>query len=442
MTIKERLNYYLGMVRCSHMLHLWTYSKDMKLLTGDPDLPEDWKDADFLSILGFSELLLRHLEENSHDPVILANNFGLIFFCAFETKKAEHPSRIYAAGPLLSGHSSQTSLKRRLEDHDLPVSARITITRELEKVPVIPSSDLMQYVRMLHYCVTGEHIDNARIQYLFTTPPEGTERGAGQSRDASDFHRNPGSSHPHNPQETPGAFSSAFPDHTGIYESEQRFLSMIREGNPGYRKALDISSSISSGVRVDFGDPMRKSRNDVLVLLTLVSRAAMDGGLSPAIAYSLNDLYAQRLEKCSNYAELTLLTNEMLDDYVTRVRDARTQNGISIPVRDACDYILLHVRDRISIAGLAARAGYTEYYFSHKFQKETGLTVAEYVRKVKMEEAERLLTSSSLSIQEIADELSLGSRSSFFTAFRNMYGLSPSEYRRKGPTSGSAGVPG
>lgn len=182
---------------------------------------------------------------------------------------------------------------------------------------------------------------------------------------------------------------------------------------------------------MDFGDPLRKSKNDNLVLLTLVSRAAMEGGLSPAISYSLNDLYAARIENCSNIAETANLAREIIDDYVTRVREAKADRGISLPVRNACDYIHAHVREKISIADLAKRAGYTEYYFSHKFQEETGMTVAEYVRRMKMEEAKRLLTSTSLSITDIAGELSLGSRSSFFTAFRREYGCSPSEFRKR-----------
>ena len=62
----------------------------------------------------------------------------------------------------------------------------------------------------------------------------------------------------------------------------------IREGNPDYRRALGKSMTLSSGMKVELGDTLRANKNNLLVLLTLCSRAAIEGGLNPSTAYTLS----------------------------------------------------------------------------------------------------------------------------------------------------------
>ena len=80
---------------------------------------------------------------------------------------------------------------------------------------------------------------------------------------------------------------------------------------------------------------------------------------------------------------------------------------------------------------LASQAGYTEYYFSHKFKQEMGLSVADYIRQEKVRQAKLLLSGTRMSIQEISDELNYGSRSYFSSTFQKETGISPSEYREQ-----------
>lgn len=152
-------------------------------------------------------------------------------------------------------------------------------------------------------------------------------------------------------------------EHPGIWMAEQTFLSMIREGNPDYRRALGKSMTLSSGMKVELGDTLRANKNNLLVLLTLCSRAAIEGGLNPSTAYTLNDYYGKRIEECKTTADTNNLGNELLDDYVSRVRTAHETDEHAKQIADICDYITLHIREPLSISLLSKRLGYTEYYF-------------------------------------------------------------------------------
>ena len=91
----------------------------------------------------------------------------------------------------------------------------------------------------------------------------------------------------------------------------------------------------------------------------------------------------------------------------------------------------IHIKEKLSISQLARQAGYTEYYFSHKFKNEVGCSVADYIKHEKIQQAKLLLSGTKMSIQEISEELSFGSRSYFSSSFQKETGLSPSEYRER-----------
>ncbi len=160
-------------------------------------------------------------------------------------------------------------------------------------MPIIPSSVLLSYAIMFHCAITGERITADLIS--FTS---------------------------HSTTNVPDDSPLLSGEHPGIWMAEQTFLSMIREGNPEYKKALAKSMTLSSGVKAEIGDSPHE-QNNLLVLLTLCSRAAIDGGLNPSIAYTLNDYYAGRIEECKTTADTTNLSREFLDDYVHRVRAAK-----------------------------------------------------------------------------------------------------------------------
>lgn len=206
---------------------------------------------------------------------------------------------------------------------------------------------------------------------------------------------------------------------------------MIREGNPNYLDALARSFNLSDGPRFDVGDSLRRAKSTSIILLTLCSRAAIEGGVNPSVAYTLNDYYMQMLEDCKNIAETSTTCSTLMEDYVQRIQQEKAKNAISGQIRSICDYITIHIKEKLSIAQLAEQAGYTEYYFSHKFKNEIGCSVADYIKREKIQQAKLLLSGTKMSIQEISDELSFSSRSYFSSSFQKETGISPSEYREQ-----------
>ena len=70
MDIKERLSFFQEMVQCEYPLHLWHYSPEFELI--ETDCPAELMLPDIISMLGFSSLVLAHIESGNRMPLILS----------------------------------------------------------------------------------------------------------------------------------------------------------------------------------------------------------------------------------------------------------------------------------------------------------------------------------------------------------------------------------
>ena len=79
---------------------------------------------------------------------------------------------------------------------------------------------------------------------------------------------------------------------------------------------------------------------------------------------------------------------------------------------------------------IAKHFGYNTQYFIRMFRKATGVTPKQYIISRQIERAKYLLTTTSLKIKEIAEQVGMSDSKSFFKNFKKQEGISPNEYRR------------
>lgn len=399
MTAEEKLSFFYELINCNYELYHWEYDHEFKLLY------TNWTKRlfshGFLVYTGLEKVIRNHLAQGKRLPVILEIEGNVLWICCFQPRDGSL-CHTYLVGPIFSGLDSLMVVRRRLDSYEISVKTRSAIFKNFESIPAISPNLLSQYAVMLHYCLNGDKISSNAVTYLSNN--DGRPAGIYQPDE-------------HN--------------RAGIWYTEQQFCRLISEGNPLYKDALEKFFSISSGMDADFGDSLRNHKNNALVLLTLCSRACIHGGLSPMIAYDLNDFYAARIEECDSMAAAKSVCENMLEDFAARVRESQKQSQVSGPIRDSCYYIKTHTDCQLSLKELAKRAGYTEYYFSQKFKKEVGCSVSDFILNEKIELAKLLLADTGESVQSISDRLSFGSRSYFYTCFQKLTGLSPSEYRKR-----------
>ncbi len=94
-----------------------------------------------------------------------------------------------------------------------------------------------------------------------------------------------------------------------------------------------------------------------------------------------------------------------------------------------------HPDARLTLATLAREAGLSRFHFLRTFERLTGVTPHQYVRRARLREAAMRLVAESGTVLDIALDCGFGDISSFNRAFRTEFYETPREFRRKGGSS-------
>ena len=97
----------------------------------------------------------------------------------------------------------------------------------------------------------------------------------------------------------------------------------------------------------------------------------------------------------------------------------------------AMEYMDANFREKCTLEEIAEQVHLSPVYFHSIFQKAVGKTPYEYVTRLRIEEAKRLLLASELSMVEVSDACGFSSQSYFNHVFKAKEGLTPREYQRK-----------
>lgn len=101
-------------------------------------------------------------------------------------------------------------------------------------------------------------------------------------------------------------------------------------------------------------------------------------------------------------------------------------------IQDAARYIYLHHSEPLTLESVAEAAHMSPAWFSRKFHRAVGLGFKEYLTHVRLENAEELLLTTSLSVTEIALICGFSNGNYFGDAFKKARGISPREFRFSG----------
>jgi len=98
-------------------------------------------------------------------------------------------------------------------------------------------------------------------------------------------------------------------------------------------------------------------------------------------------------------------------------------------LRDVLQHLAAHLDDDIRLSDMAAIAGMTESSFSRFFKKNTGNTFTRHLSELRTSKACHLLASTDKAVTEICHDVGYFNISNFNRAFRDVRGMTPSQYR-------------
>lgn len=103
--------------------------------------------------------------------------------------------------------------------------------------------------------------------------------------------------------------------------------------------------------------------------------------------------------------------------------------------RGTVERVIAFIREnyskKISNCEIAGSVNYHEYYVNKLMQNRTGMTLHQYLLDFRLQNAERLLMTTDNSVAKISEMSGFNSSAYFISAFKNRFGETPNEYRRR-----------
>ena len=309
--INQNLRLFGELLSCQGDYFLWSYDPDGNLLSSN--CQNLYLDIVLKRSPGYAELLSH--AANSNDPMVISGSLGLIWGAVPEFGE-DGLHRIHILGPVFTQLPSHEEIDRHLHGSLAVRKWAPKLIRRLQSLPVIPFTNFCQRILMLTYCVRGEHL---AISDLVFFSADG--RGGGKNAEES----------------------AAMPDRRKVSQAETMLLDIVRRGDLSYREHLTEIASVYRGDQRVAKLPIQHARLSQVIIVALLTRAAMEGGVSPEIIYPLQDSTLRRIDRAESAPEITEIGLSLIDELVLLVRQSQEKSGFSRPVQLCCGYIDAHL---------------------------------------------------------------------------------------------------
>jgi AraC-like DNA-binding protein len=217
------------------------------------------------------------------------------------------------------------------------------------------------------------------------------------------------------------------------YEMERILLRFVAEGKP--KELIDFclrTLAQSPELRIPIG---RTSKNKIRQLkynavsgIAIVCRAAMIGGAPEIECYARSDSAIMRIDETDNELTILKILIQTTIDYATLVQQTKSTLQHPQTVRKCVQYIASHTHENITLEQLADGSEYSKEYIAKLFRKHMGMSISDYIQKVRIDEAKELLRQGK-SCGEVACILNYTSQSYFIRQFKKQTGITPKLYR-------------
>jgi len=218
---------------------------------------------------------------------------------------------------------------------------------------------------------------------------------------------------------------------------------------------IDVTIVLSGVLRYTFnGEKLELHSGDAIVFQMGDTREREEGGAAEYYSFNVEagesfdmPVFSGKLSNCVNEEIITLLKlySGCFDDtslyasekgnccfrmiYYTLFEryNEMKQDSHASRIKQC---IAEHLNEPITLSQISAEVFLSPNYCNYIFKSHTGMTITDYVLLVKMERAKKLLTSTGMSLPEIAYSLGYKQYSYFSRLFAKKVGQSPASFRK------------
>ena len=173
---------------------------------------------------------------------------------------------------------------------------------------------------------------------------------------------------------------------------------------------------------------------------TFKHRARNSSGKKESLFPMVNHI-GLRQDIINMFRELTISWTEQQDGYIIKTRalfmmiihrlaeiilyDVDSEPG-DYRINRITRHISTHYPEKITVNNLARQVDLDVDYFGRLFKHETGMTVHQYITKIRVRNAENMLQSGNYKVQEVALQCGFSDTFHFYKLFKTLRGIPPS----------------
>lgn len=210
-------------------------------------------------------------------------------------------------------------------------------------------------------------------------------------------------------------------------EKEEKLQEAIRWGDR--QTAQQVMNELLGMIFFVSGNTMDRVKFRVMELVSLLSRAAVQGGAPEEEILEISYRCQREIGYYSSLEAMSLWLSKILHQFADLVfasKDAEYGPMIAQAIR----YIRKHYQDHITLEETASAVALSPNYFSRIFNAKMHISFSSYVNRLRVEQAQRLLLNTQLSLVEISGIVGFEDQSYFSKVFKSVTSLTPGQYRK------------
>jgi|GEM_PF-1465287 Response regulator containing CheY-like receiver domain and AraC-type DNA-binding domain len=213
-----------------------------------------------------------------------------------------------------------------------------------------------------------------------------------------------------------------------INKKIERFENLLSIGNSeeSLKMGREIEEILRGSSAVSYGYVQQVFAQ---LLSSIIKKSIEFNIYNDILSQEITDLY-EKIYAMKSLSELSDFFSEIIKR-ICAVTEKKSREINSGTIKRALEFMQMHCHENISQTAVAEYVGLNPSYFSRYFKEEIGQSFMDYMKRLRIEKAKELLSSTSMKIYEISEALGYQSVQYFTTLFKTMVGLTPQEYKDK-----------
>jgi two-component system response regulator YesN len=213
-----------------------------------------------------------------------------------------------------------------------------------------------------------------------------------------------------------------------ILDKQEEIIQKVKLGDKA--GAREILNEFLGSIFFESGMNFEIIKVRIIELVVIISRTAIEAGVDAKDLMGLNYSYLTELNKATDLDELLFKLNDILTNFINRV-SATKEKKKKIKIRNMIDYINQNFTRKLRSEEVARVSGLSTSRCLHLFKEETGVSLSEYIKKLRIDYGKYLLLNTDVNIADCAVEAGFFDQSHFTKTFKQMEKSTPSQFRRK-----------